>query len=126
MLGSLSGRSYRVKVDELISSLKKNRNEHASIVEEAQAAFREATIKRLDEMLSSARSGRGVDVHVGLHVPTSHIEVFDNAIGLLEMTKRAGVEETEITADEYARFMENRWEWLREFSTSNRAYTARV
>ena len=106
------GRTYKVKIDELLESLKKNRAEHKEIVEESQAAFRVEAIKELDRMLADAKDGRKIKMRVGLTVPTIHLDEFDNAIGLMEMTTRAGEESIEITADEYERFVRNRWHWL--------------
>ena len=99
-----AGRTYKVKIEELLKSLKKNRDEHQEIVEEAQAGFREQAIKALDRMLAAAKTGRKIVMHVGLTVPTAHLDEFDNAIGLMEMTQRAGEQHIEITADEYERF----------------------
>lgn len=127
MMGSnRHARTYTVKIGDLLTALKENRQEHMQIVEEAQAAFRKATIEKLEEMLDQARAGKRVNMHLGLMVPSSHLDTFDNAIGLLEMTKDAGEEVIEITADEYERFVRNRWEWTREFVESNAPYSDRV
>jgi hypothetical protein len=120
------GRTYKVKIEELLEHLKANREEHKEIVEEAQASFREQAIKELDKMLSDALSGRKIRMSVGLTVPTVHLDEFDNAIGLMEMTQRAGSEEIEITADEYEKFVQNRWDLLDRFQTSNRGYTNKI
>ena len=120
------GRTYKVKIDELLESLKKNRAEHKEIVEESQAAFRVEAIKELDRMLADAKDGRKIKMRVGLTVPTIHLDEFDNAIGLMEMTTRAGEESIEITADEYERFVRNRWHWLDEFKMSNSSYSAKA
>lgn len=119
-------RTYPVKVDELLEILRRNREDHLSIVEEAQANFRERVIARLDSMLAEARAGRVDRLEVGLSIPRNFVEHFDNAIGLLEMTQRAGTEEVEISASEYKRFVQNQWNWTKEFNTSNAAYSKKL
>jgi hypothetical protein len=116
------GRTYKVKVETLLGHLRKNRERHASIVEKAQAKFREMVAARLEEMLALAKEGKKVQVKVGLAVPTCHTREYDTAIGLLEMTLEAGEETVEIDSDEYERFVMDSWEWVERFTTSNRAY----
>lgn len=127
MLGAMDDeRTFEVKVAELLEHLKINRNEHAAIVEEAQAGFRKACVEKLDEMLAAAHAGKTVSMHLGLTVPTAHIDHFDNAIGLLEMTQRAGTEKVEITSTEYKNYVQNVWSWSNQFLMSNSGYSKRL
>lgn len=126
MIGRGHGRTYKVNISELVTTLKKNRDEHVAIVEEAQANFRKEFIARLDVMLQDAKSNKHITTHVGLDVPTIHTDAFDNAIGLMEMTMRAGEDTIEIDAGEYERFVRNNWEWTRDFNASNARYSNRV
>ena len=126
MIGIGHGRTYKVKIESLLTHLKKNRDEHVGIVEEAQAEFRKLAIKKLDVMLEDATSGKRIRTSLGLKVPTIHTDAFDNAIGLLKMTKEAGEEIIEIDSGEYERFVRNNWEWTQQFTDSNRAYSSRV
>lgn len=129
MLGTGSyddDRCYKVKISELLEKLKKNRDAHVAIVEEAQAEFRRQAIKRLDAMLLEAQSGKRISMSVGLSVPTQHTDAFDNAIGIMEMTARAGEKTIDITAREYERFVRNNWEWSQGFRASNGTYTSTV
>lgn len=119
-------RTLPVQVDELLTILKKNRAEHRVIVEEAQANFREQVIGRLDSMLADARAGRKVSTAVGLSIPSDYTHHFDDAIGLLEMSKRAGTERVEISTSEYRRFVRNQWNWTKEFVASNAPYSSRL
>lgn len=120
------GRTYKVKISELLDRLKANREEHQEIVEEAQAAFRKQAIAQLDRMLTAAKAGSRIPMQVGLTVPTKHLSEFDNAIGLMEMTQRADEVFIEITADEYERFVRNIWDWTERFRRSNSAYSDKV
>ena len=116
-------RTFEVEVEELLTHLRENRGKHAAIVEEAQVGFRKAIIAQLDAMMSRAKAGKTVNMHLGLTVPTSHTDQFDNAIGLLEMTQRAGATKVEITSTEYKNYVQNQWSWSQQFSTSNSGYT---
>jgi hypothetical protein len=126
MIGRGHGRTYKVQISELVETLKKNRDAHVEIVEEAQSAFRKLAIEKLDLMLQDAKSGKGIKTRLGLDVPSVHTDAFDNAIGLMEMTMRAGETIIEIDAGEYERFIRNNWEWTNEFVTSNRRYSNKV
>jgi hypothetical protein len=126
MIGRGHGRTYKVKIDELVEKLKKNREAHVEIVEEAQMEFRKEFIKRVDAMLADARNGNPISTKIGLTVPSIHTDAFDNAIGLMEMTMRAGEDTIEIDAGEYERFVRNNWEWTSEFVATNRAYSKKI
>ena len=126
MLGRGHGRTYKVKIETLLGHLRKNRDTHVEIVEEAQTEFRRLAIERLDAMLKDAKSGKGIRTNLGLKVPTVHTDAFDNAIGIMEMTAEAGEEIIEIDAGEYERFVRNNWEWTQEFRASNSGYTNKV
>lgn len=88
MIGRGHGRTYKVKIATLLGHLRKNKEDHVEIVEEAQAEFRKLAIAEIESMLTDARSGKGISTHLSLEVPTVHTDAFDNAIGLLEMTKK--------------------------------------
>ena len=126
MIGRGHGRTYKVKIETLLGHLKKNREEHLSIVEEAQANFRKLAIQKLDAMLQDAKSGHAIRTHLGLTVPSIHTDAFDNAIGILEMTADAGEDYIQIDAGEYERFVRNNWEWTEKFRTSNGGYSERL
>jgi len=125
-MGIGHGRTYKVKISTLLDHLRKNRSEHVEIVEEAQAEFRRLAIERLDSMLKDAMSGKGIQTNLGLKVPTVHTDAFDNAIGLLEMTKDAGEDLIEIDSGEYERFVRNNWDWTAQFRASNGGYSSKV
>ena len=126
MIGRGHGRTYKVNIKELVETLKTNRDEHVGIVEEAQSEFRKEFISRLDDMLADARSGKAIDTHIGMDIPSIHTAAFDNAIGLMEMTMRADETTIEIDAHEYERFVRNRWEWTQAFRSSNSAYSNKL
>ena len=126
MIGRGHGRTYKVKIDTLLGHLRKNKEDHVEIVEEAQAEFRKLAIEEIESMLKDARSGKGISTHLSLEVPTVHTDAFDNAIGLLEMTKEAGEEIIEIDSGEYERFVRGNWEWTDQFRTSNARYSNKL
>jgi len=127
MIGSHDDeRTFTVMVDELLGHLKENRAKHLEIVEEAQTKFRERAIEELDRMLRDAKNGKPIRLSASLPVPTQHVDAYDNAILTLEMTKRAGIDKVDVTADEIERFVRNRWRWSRDVSCSNAHYTNKV
>jgi hypothetical protein len=63
----------------LLEIMKRNRENHAKIVEEAQAGFRTRVISRLDEMLAMAKKGKKIDINVGLQMPVDMTSEYDRA-----------------------------------------------
>ncbi len=126
MIGRGHGRTYTVNIKELVDTLKKNRDKHVGIVEEAQEEFRKLAIEEIERALADAKSGKKIVTRLSLEVPSIHTDAFDNAIGLMEMTMRAKETTIEIDAHEYERFVRNNWEWTQQFRDSNFAYSNKL
>lgn len=130
MLGK--GQKFPILIAEVREALKKNREEHIEIVEEAQAGFKELVVKKLDEALSDAKKGKRYITSLNLHMPESHLREFDNAIDFLESIEKAakiaGEENPtiEMSSEEYERFVRNKWDWMRNFTASNARYSAKA
>ncbi|MDP2728464.1 MAG: hypothetical protein Q8P59_13100 [Dehalococcoidia bacterium] len=128
MIGANShgARTYTFLASEIVEALKKNRAEHQEIVEEAQKGFEEKVILELKKALADAKAGRAFRTLLGLDMPRSYLREYDNAIDVLEATQRAGTVEIDLTADEYERFVRNRWDWMMGFATLNSKYSAKA
>jgi len=109
------------KKEEVLNRLKINREEHLKIVREAQEGYREQYEKLLVKTLDDLRSGKEVPNHVGLTVPSNHVDDYDRAIEMLEMCT-----EKEIILDEnqFQELMRNKWNWMSGFLVSNAGYSA--
>jgi len=119
-----SMKQVRIKKDKLLAILQKNRAEHRAIFLEAQKAFRAVAIKGLDAQLKAARTGRPFELAnlVSLVAPEDHTKEYDRSIQMLEMSV-----DTEITVDEreFTNYVQDVWNWSREWAGSNLRYTSK-
>lgn len=117
-------RRFPAKIDECLEALKKHAEEHDEIYTEAVENHRKAHIEKLQAMLATAQSGGELKDSTGLKAPVSFKESYESAIGLLETMKNAGETIVELTAQEHAQFVRNRWDWVSNFNVANSRYTA--
>lgn len=115
-----SGKTYKVKKEELIGHISKNREKHISEFNIAIGKYRETAITRLKKELNAAENGLKFSLNF-IHVikPQSHEKDYDKVIGLLEMCVDDFME---ITAQDYSQYVLDQWDWTHEFSTSNSFY----
>ena len=115
-------KQVRVAKSKLLAILKKNRAEHREVFIQAQKTFRVVAIKALDAQLKSARKGRPFELAnlVRLTAPEDHTADYDRSIQMLEMSV-----DTEIVVDEreFQNYVQDIWNWSREWATSNMRYT---
>jgi len=112
-----------VEKQRLIEIMKQNRENHAKIVEEAQAGFRARVISRLDEMLAMAKQGRKIDINVGLQMPVDMTGEYDTVIGMLELDIN---ETVELDQYQYKNWVQDDWDWSRQALASNAFYSKRA
>lgn len=111
----------RFKRHEILEKLKANREIHDKVVREAQIGFRGRWLKMLGDELAKTEAGEQVSAYLHLSVPVSHLDDFDRAIEMFEMTT-----DDEIVLDErsFQAYVRNKWDWQRDFLVSNSAYSA--
>lgn len=110
----------RVKKADLLETLKKNRDQHRKIWEEALAGYKEEMLKRLERFLAEVREGKLISRSINLPVPTNETSSYDTAIKMLEM----GTEDIiELSTQDFACLVEDKWEWKRNFILSNSGYS---
>lgn len=111
--------SVKVKRNDLLEILRKNRGNHRSIFEKAQVVFRTRVIEELDKMLAAVRNGDAVSLRVNLPQPEDHTDDYDNAIAMLDMSVDA---EIEIEAHDFQQFVRDQWGWQRSFAANTMSY----
>jgi len=115
----------KVKKADLLETLKKNRDQHHKIFEEALEGYRKEMEATLETALELVKKGKRIVHRISLPVPTNETSSYDTAIKMLEM----GTEDViELSAQDFACLVEDKWEWRDAFLTSNSSYseTARV
>jgi bifunctional ADP-heptose synthase (sugar kinase/adenylyltransferase) len=107
----------------LIEIMRQNRENHAKIVQEAQAGFRARVISRLDEMLAMAQQGKKIDINVGLQMPVDMTGEYDTVIGMLELDIN---ETVALDQYQYKNWVQDDWDWSRQALASNALYSRRA
>lgn len=110
-----------VSKNRLLEVLKSNREQHKKIVEEAHDGYIKAAIAQLTEKLESLKAGERVNLIFALTTPQDHTDAYDNTIQMVEW--HTG-EEISLTAEEFANFVRDDWEWTQGFVHSNKMYSS--
>lgn len=112
-------RTVKVVRGVLLAKIEENRANHHSQFERAFAGFREQAIAELKRSLDLAQSGKPIRISIGLQAPEDRTADYDRVIAMLKMSVD---QEIELTAQDFDRYVMDRWEWSDLWSTSNAAY----
>ena len=110
-----------VPKDDLIRTLRENRDAHLEIFEKAQVVYREQMIAELDRALEEAKNGGKIRRGFSLPVPEDHTEDFDTAIQMLEWDKNNTVV---LSTREFRMYVQNEWGWQAAFAANTMSYSA--
>ena len=112
----------RIKKEQLVQIVKKNRQEHRDIFLKSQEKYREVAIALLDKQLKAAREGKPFVLaeFTQLVQPQDHSHDYDRALRMLELEVEDVV--TLTTAD-FANLVQDQWNWSRQWAASNMRYT---
>lgn len=113
-------RTIKVDKAQLLDTLRANRERHSGIVEEAWQGYLREAQKHLLAQVERARKGLRQHFYFNLTVPSDHTEDYDRVIAMLEMDLNDTVE---LTMDEFARYVQDQWEWRQQWTVTNSAYT---
>ena len=105
----------------LLERLKANRETHAQVVAEARTGYLREAERRIKTRLSELQSGKMVALVFRLQVPVDRTDVYDTAIGMLEMHT---AETIDLEAQNYRELVEDKWDWSGEFWGTNKMYSA--
>lgn len=113
----------KVKKVELLEILKKNRADHRDIFLKAQEGYRKAAIEELDRQLNDARNGKPflLTRFTALVQPKDYTGEYDRAILMLQMSVDDIVT---IEKEQFANFVQDKWQWSRAWAASNSSYTS--
>jgi hypothetical protein len=112
-----------VKKDELIETLKKNRDEHVVAYQEALKGWRKKVVAACMETSQKAEKGELKKFPHKLDkltdVPRSHEKDYIRVIQMLEMHTDGGIK---LNAQDFARYVQDEWDWKHRWETSNSNY----
>ena len=99
--------------------LKKLYDNHRNIFLEAQKGYRESVIKKLDRMLSDAKSGKRIDLRIDLPAPIDQTKEYDQAIAMFEMSIDDNVV---LDQSMFACYVLDDWSWKDQFTRITNSY----
>lgn len=108
-----------VRKDDLLVKIRENRDAHRSQFLKAQEVYRERVIAELDTRLAQARGGGVINLGFQLPAPVDYTAEYDTAIEMLEWEQ---ADEVELGEHDFQRYVQNRWEWARNFAASTEVY----
>jgi hypothetical protein len=111
----------KVNRNELLDVVRKNREQHRKIFEEAIEGYRSAAIKELDAMLNEAKAGKRIRRTVSLVEPVDQTREYNKVIRMLEMSTEDVIE---LQEHEFSQYVLDDWGWKGQFLASNSAYSS--
>jgi hypothetical protein len=108
-----------VKKDELLETLRKNRETHAGEYKEARAGYEKEFIAELKKHLALAESGKDFIMVVTLSIPEDHTGDYDKVIRMLEWSVNDTVF---VTEREFSQYVLDEWNWTHHTKAVNSAY----
>ena len=114
-------KSVHVNKAELLARIEANRREHRGLFLKALVGWQKEAIRVLNEAYEKALINKLDNVQVYLPRPDDHTDEYDRAIEMLKMETSDIVE---ITADDFAHFVQDDWDWKDRFLATSSVYAA--
>lgn len=118
----LNDSKVTVSKNELLATLRANREQHQATYVKAMEGYRAALIDELGRLLLDAREGRPVSHTINLVQPSQHIKDYDRVIRMLEMSQ---ADEIVISESQFNQYVMDDWNWKTTFLASNTRYTGK-
>lgn len=112
----------RVDRQKIMMIIAENRKKHYQEYNEAVHDFREMAIEKMRDNLKVAEGGGGIDLYIDLDRPQSHLQEYDDVLGLLEM----GTEDAVVlTSADYKKYVMDEWVWTESFKKTRVFYATK-
>lgn len=112
--------TVKVAKHQLLNIIKKNRDNHRAIYEEAFEGYRTECIRILEENLNNLKSGKRVVVSFFEQAPQDHTNDYNLAIRMLEMSVDI---EIDLDTREFMNYVDDNWSWKQQWVGSNAKYS---
>ena len=101
-------RTVKVEKTQLITVVEENRKKHKVDFEKAEKDYRVALVGLIKDKLIEAKRGDEVSHHLKIEQPTQNLRDYDLVLSMLKMSVDTKVE---LTAEEFARYARDEWDW---------------
>lgn len=116
-------RKVTINQNELLVILRVNRDIHEADYKDAYAGYLETCVEALEEMLKEFKDGERETVQWTEFPPQSQVKDYDRVIRMLELSVD---NEIELTADEFANFVQDDWHWKDNWTITNSNYISKT
>ena len=118
----LHGMVITAKTDDVLDSLRKNREVHSQVVVEARNGFADKAEEALKKRMVEVREGKIRHLMFSLKPPQDHTNVYDTAIQMLELHVKTS-DTIELDNSQVRTLVMDKWDWSEQFWGSNKAYS---
>jgi hypothetical protein len=118
-----NGKVQQIEVQKsaLVEQLTANRAKHRAVFEKAIEGYRKEATKQLDALVTELKAGRAPKIRVILPLPVDHTRDYDRVLKMLDLH----IHDTyRLDEADVARYIEDDWDWKREFIRTSSAYAA--
>ena len=123
-----------VRVDELLAILRTNRDKHVAEFNAQIIGWRTTLTAAIDEVQAKLEGVPAPQVDLKLveklktnlyriTTPVSNEVDYTRTIGMLEMHQRAGSVSITLESQDYARYVDDEWDWKETFLSNSAMYT---
>jgi uncharacterized protein YecA (UPF0149 family) len=126
--------NVKVNRTELLDKLRANREKHETDYTEAVTGYRAERTEELHKLLTKLQDSWNLSMtdptseevqlsfHVSLNAPRQYLEDYDESIMMMEMSTDDIIE---LTKQDFATLVMDRWKWKLDFTTSNVRYASK-
>lgn len=112
--------SVKVNREQLLKKVVENKTKHHDTFLKAMDKYKEKVLAEFEKKVEQLKKGKLPDTYLRLPVPEEHVDDYDTVIGMLKMSTEDLVE---LGDEEFANFVEDRWNWSRAFAANTVSYT---
>lgn len=116
---SQHNKSVTVERLRMIESIKNGLAIHTAAYNEAKADFQDYAQAEITKLYTAVMNDDFSRTSISLQAPVSHIQEYNDAIELFEMSVSENIE---IDIDTFKAYFKNEWSWSRSFETANTLY----
>jgi len=116
--GSKVDLTISVEREKLIGILQDNRQKHEAEYEKSVEGYKKMLVTHAEANLARAKEGRHPNGFPHRR-PQNYLPQYDRALGMLKLTEDKDVS---LSAYDYARFVEDDWDWKDTFVASSSAF----
>lgn len=103
----------------VIETIEKNMRKHELEFSEAWTEYCRTSALKFKQLADAAEKGKQFENHTGLIKPSSHVDDYERILAMLKTCSDTNVE---LNQEEFARYMQDEWEWQSQFKYTNSLY----